>query len=81
MSYLCVEASADSVVDRGYGARYDRLSDHYGEGFLIWPLALFFVLISHALLIDFVILEKNLLDYHADCGVDCCDLGDCNTNC
>ena len=35
-----------------------------------------------SLLIDFVlILEKNLLDYHADCGVDCCDFGDCNTNC
>lgn len=54
---------------------------------LIWPLAFVFfcaALIScmRSLLIDFVlILEKNLLDYHADCGVDCCDFGDCNTNC
>ena len=31
--FLFVEASADSVVDRRYGARYDHLSDHYGEGF------------------------------------------------
>ena len=54
---------------------------------LIWPLAFVFfcallILCMRSLLIDFVlILEKNLLDYHADCGVDCCDFGDCNTNC
>ena len=52
---------------------------------LIWPLAFFSALLiscMRSLLIDFVlILEKNLLDYHADCGVDCCDFGDCNTNC
>ena len=65
-----------TIMVRGFRNRFDLASC------LRFFLRAALISCMRSLLIDFVlILEKNLLDYHADCGVDCCDFGDCNTNC